>query len=97
VGLDPMQARSGHVPFLGGLRLDGIADASPETVAAGLLDSSHLALRPGAGRLPVNVGWRHPRPVAANDAAIVSGSFSAPGIGAEEQTDRRLPSALTRR
>src|SRR5688572_14275285 len=32
---------------------------------------SHLALLPGAGRLPVNVGWRHPRPVAANDRLSV--------------------------
>jgi hypothetical protein len=30
--------------------------------------SSHLLSFQDAGRLPVNVGWRHPRPVAANDA-----------------------------
>src|SRR5262245_43419780 len=31
---------------------------------------SHLALLPGAGRLHVNVGWRHPRPVAADDRQL---------------------------
>ena len=28
---------------------------------------SHLALLPGAGRLHMGDGWRHPRPVATND------------------------------
>ena len=42
--------------------------------------SGHPALLPGAGRLHVDVGWRHPRPVAANDAHILSGSFAPPGI-----------------
>ena len=43
----------------------------------------------GAGRLHVNVGWRHPRPVAANDGPIVSGSRTAPGI-ASGQSARPL-------
>jgi hypothetical protein len=33
------------------------------------------------GRPHVGDGWRHPRPVAANDAPIVSSSCAAPGIG----------------
>src|SRR6185295_5850691 len=33
---------------------------------------SHLLAFQGAGRLHVNVGWRHPRPVAANDGRIVT-------------------------
>src|SRR5262245_29024319 len=37
---------------------------------------SHLALLPGAGRLHVGCGWRHPRPVATDDAAFVA--YAAP-------------------
>jgi hypothetical protein len=32
--------------------------------------SGHLALLPGAGRLHVNVGWRHPRPAATNGGEL---------------------------
>src|SRR5262245_14981373 len=32
---------------------------------------SHLALLPGAGRLHVDGGWAHPRPVAANDRITI--------------------------
>ena len=60
----------------------GIADASPGTVPAASSILGHLAFLPGAGRLHVNVGWRHPRPVAANDADIVSGNLASAGIGA---------------
>jgi hypothetical protein len=49
------------------------------------------------GRLHVDFGWRHPRPVAANDAGSVSGSFIPPGIAAEVQIFRRLPTALKSR
>ena len=67
-----------------------VADARPPWIL------SHLAFQ-GAGRLHVNVGWRHPRPVAANDAHIVSGSFAPPGIAPAVQILRRLPTSLTRR
>jgi hypothetical protein len=58
--------------------------------------SGHLALVPGAGRLHVNVGWRHPRPAAANGAHIVSGSHGAPGIRTLANDRGCLSSSLTR-
>src|SRR5687767_14320591 len=52
---------------------------------------SHLARLPGAGRLPVNVGWRHPRPVAANDERMVA----APAPPGDKQGGRsRLADAV---
>jgi hypothetical protein len=42
---------------------------------------SHLLSVQDAGRLHVNVGWAHPRPVAADDAHSISGSFAVLGIG----------------
>jgi hypothetical protein len=33
---------------------------------------SHLALLPGAGRLHLGCGWRHPRPVATGDPIMVA-------------------------
>jgi hypothetical protein len=72
VGQDPMQARaamclsavSGSAPLLT-LRRKRSQRAS--------WISGHLALLPGAGRLHVDVGWAHPRPVAANDVISVAG------------------------
>jgi hypothetical protein len=40
---------------------------------------SHLALLPGAGRLHVGCGWRHPRPVATDDGRM-SHTRHPPGI-----------------
>jgi hypothetical protein len=57
-----------------------IAGSPAVADAAGPWISGHPALLPGAGRLHVDVGWAHPRPVAANDADIVSGSSAGPGI-----------------
>jgi hypothetical protein len=40
-------------------------------------------------------GWRHPRPVAANDADIISGCRKPPGIGAPASASCELPADLT--
>src|SRR6185295_13222398 len=40
----------------------------------------HLPSFQDAGHLHVDIGWAHPRPVAANDAPIVSASLATPGI-----------------
>src|SRR5262249_3625675 len=57
--------------------------------------SSHPALLPGAGRLHVNVGWAHPRPVAADDGIWWHGAGGLV-IGACADAGAFLPSALTK-
>jgi hypothetical protein len=52
----------------------------------------HLALLPGAGRLHVNGGWAHPRPVAANDRLLWS---RREGGGDRRRAEARRISAIS--
>jgi len=83
--------RSSTAPWAPGS--DAIADARQGPTQRASWISGHPSFQ-DAGRLHVNVGWRHPRPVAANDARIVSGSLGRPGIGAAAGAVRHLPTAL---
>ena len=47
--------------------------------------SSHLALLPGAGRLHMRDGWRHPRPVATNDGRSLTPPAMAGDSGVAPQ------------